>query len=148
MRIQIDIKDPVKLQRYLKNSVRATFEDLLIRVTEGVYKLAKLNASKHSRTGVMEHNVYYKVNLKRLYGEVGVDDRGMLVDWRGKKVNYAEFVHFGTKPHKIKPRRAKVLMFVKDGRFVFAKEVNHPGYKGDLFLYKALEKYRQRILRS
>jgi len=148
VRIKIDINDPAQLERYTKNAVRAIFEDLLIRITEGVYRLAKIGASKHSRTGLMEHNLYFKVNLKQLYGEVGIDDRGMLVDWRGKKVNYAEFVHFGTRPHLIKPKRAKVLRFVKDGKFIFAKEVHHPGYKGDPFLYRALEKYKQKFLRS
>ena len=33
----------------------------------------------------------------------------------------------GARPHVIRPRRAKALRFVMDGRVVFARVVNHPG---------------------
>jgi len=45
----------------------------------------------------------------------------------------------GSRPHKIRPRRrGGYLRFVVDGRVVYAREVNHPGYRGDDFLTKAL----------
>lgn len=48
------------------------------------------------------------------------------------------FVHNGTPPHIIRPRRASVLRFQVGGRTVFARVVNHPGYRGDPFLTRAL----------
>ena len=48
---------------------------------------------------------------------------------------YALFVHEGTKPHVIRPRRQKALYFVSPGRPpwrpgpVFTKLVHHPGTK-------------------
>lgn len=33
----------------------------------------------------------------------------------------------GARPHVIRPRRAKALRFVVDGRVVFARVVHHPG---------------------
>lgn len=48
-------------------------------------------------------------------------------------------VHNGSRPHRIVPRRrGGVLRFVIDGRVQFARVVNHPGYRGDPFLTKAL----------
>lgn len=48
------------------------------------------------------------------------------------------FVHNGTRPHPIRPRRRRYLRFQVDGRTVFARVVRHPGYRGDPFLTKAL----------
>lgn len=47
---------------------------------------------------------------------------------------HALFVHWGTRPHKIKPKNKKMLRFPVGGKFAFAREVNHPGYKGDPWL--------------
>jgi hypothetical protein len=47
---------------------------------------------------------------------------------------HALFVHWGTKPHKIKPKNKKMLRFPVGGKFAFAREVNHPGYRGDPWL--------------
>lgn len=44
------------------------------------------------------------------------------------------FVHWGTRPHKIKPKNKKMLRFPVGGKFAFAREVNHPGYRGDPWL--------------
>lgn len=41
----------------------------------------------------------------------------------------AEFTEKGTRPHVIRPRRAKALRFVSGGRTVFARVVHHPGTK-------------------
>ena len=49
----------------------------------------------------------------------------------------ALFVHWGTRPHKIKPKRKKALRWPAGGQFAFAKSVNHPGYKGDSWLVRA-----------
>lgn len=49
------------------------------------------------------------------------------------------YVHDGTQPHQIRPRRAGgMLRFEVGGRIVFARVVNHPGYRGDDFLTRAL----------
>jgi hypothetical protein len=52
----------------------------------------------------------------------------------------ALYVVLPTRPHEIRPKRARALRFVPTGGrgFVFAKKVNHPGYRGDPFLQQAL----------
>lgn len=54
---------------------------------------------------------------------------------------YARFVHEGTRPHIIRPRRAKALSFFwpKAGRQVFFAHVNHPGTRANAFLRDAVD---------
>ena len=54
-------------------------------------------------------------------------------------VAYAGFVNDGTRPHIIRPRRAKALRFRMNGRIVYAQVVNHPGTRARPFLDRALE---------
>lgn len=53
------------------------------------------------------------------------------------RANYSRWVHDGTAPHVIRPRRAKALRFTVDGRTVFARYVNHPGTRARPFLVNA-----------
>lgn len=46
----------------------------------------------------------------------------------------------GTRPHQIRPVRARALRFTVGGRIVFAKHVNHPGNRAADFMNKALHK--------
>jgi hypothetical protein len=61
---------------------------------------------------------------------------------------YARAVHFGSKPHKIKAKRAKSLAFFwpKAGRVCFFKSVNHPGTKPMPFLETARRFGEQRLV--
>ncbi|MFJ7586956.1 hypothetical protein ACIQZO_06090 [Streptomyces sp. NPDC097617] len=52
------------------------------------------------------------------------------------------FVLDGTRPHIIRPRRAKVLRFEIRGREVFAAYVRHPGTRPNDFLGRALREGR------
>ncbi|AMD42766.1 tail assembly chaperone [Streptomyces phage Xkcd426] len=48
-------------------------------------------------------------------------------------------VHNGSRRHPIFPRRrGGMLRFQVGGRIVYARMVNHPGYRGDPFMTKAL----------
>jgi hypothetical protein len=48
------------------------------------------------------------------------------------------FVLYGTAPHVIYAKRGKYLKFQIDGKDVFRESVNHPGFKGNNFLWRAL----------
>ncbi|MBP3223975.1 MAG: HK97 gp10 family phage protein [Campylobacter sp.] len=54
-----------------------------------------------------------------------------------KEASYAKFVHFGTKPFTIKPKKKKALK-TKFGVF---KKVNHPGSKANPYFEKAVNSY-------
>ncbi|PSK57995.1 hypothetical protein B0E38_01840 [Streptomyces sp. 111WW2] len=48
------------------------------------------------------------------------------------------FVLDGTRPHLIRPRRARALRFTVGGDIVFAKLVRHPGTRANNFMGRAL----------
>lgn len=56
----------------------------------------------------------------------------------GSDVFYAPYVHDGTRPHVIRPKRGKALRFVIGGQVVFARVVQHPGTRPNPFLNRAL----------
>lgn len=60
--------------------------------------------------------------------------------------NYAAFAQFGTRAHKIKPKRGGALAFIgAGGASVFAKSVNHPGTPARPFLGISNEDRREII---
>ena len=61
----------------------------------------------------------------------------------GSSLNYAYFVHEGTKPHIIRARQGRTLRFVQNGRVIYATKVNHPGTRPTRFLTKHLSRVVQ-----
>lgn len=53
------------------------------------------------------------------------------------RTEYAAAVHEGSRPHVIRPRRAKALRFDVGGRTVYARLVRHPGTRARPFLRNA-----------
>jgi len=125
----------------IKNALKhidANLHTEIIRdATIDAFENVKKRAEKHYDTGNMENNISFKVHS--YFGEVYIEDNGMLVDFKGKKINYATFVLYGTRPHLITPKDKKALRFSSVKDFVFAKVVKHPGYKGDNFLYDGVQ---------
>ncbi|MRJ06245.1 MAG: hypothetical protein C6I01_01835 [Epsilonproteobacteria bacterium] len=120
-----------------------TTAPLTKKVTLEVWNLVRKKIVRHYRTGIMYRNVLYRI--KKEAGIVWIDDSNMLVDWKGKKINYANFVVYGSKPHKITPKRKKVLRFTSLDRWVFTRVVNHPGYKGDNFLEESVKEVLKKV---
>ena len=132
--MQIEIKGLDSVYKELKELKLMEFKAVSI-LTKSVYEKARKRGSTHGSLG---DAVKFRIKKSpKSAGKVFLSDRGKLVDWRGQKWNYGFFVHFGTKPHVIKPKNKKALRWVGGDNFIFAKKVNHPGYKGDPFLYIA-----------
>ena len=114
--------DPSRFQRLL-SAVGGPGERLLRRKAERVAALARRYAAPH---GSMADGIIV----------------GPYADKRIEVISThpaTQFVHDGTRRHQIRPRNpAGYLRFQVGGRIVFAKVVNHPGYRGDPFLTNAL----------
>ena len=139
--ISISGTEEVKLN--LKHYSEQFPKHLIRRLTQDVHEEAVKNASVHTKTGTMENNIALKV--KGTHGEVYIEDDGMLVNWMWKPTNYALFVHFGTRPHTILPKKRKELRFGGVSAFRFFKSVEHPGYKGDPFMTNAAKDVFRRL---
>lgn len=62
-------------------------------------------------------------------------------------VEYAGYVHDGTRPHVIAPAKRKALRFVQAGSFRFAGRVNHPGTAPRPFMDEALARTSDQFAR-
>jgi len=141
MRVEIGNTD--ETFQYLDGLSEERAEQAIGIITQDVYENVKRLAGRHNVTGVMERNVTHKV--KSMAGTVYIDDRDMMVQWRGRPINYAFFVLYGTQPHEIKPKNKKALRFDTLGGFVFSKTVHHPGYAGDDFLTAGMQETFQNL---
>jgi hypothetical protein len=54
--------------------------------------------------------------------------------WIGSEVKYALAHHEGTKPHIIKPNKAKALRFTAGTRVIYSRAVRHPGTRANRYL--------------
>lgn len=90
--------------------------------------LAKLEVGV--RTGLLRSSIHMR-HLR--------DSRGQYVQV-GSSLSYARMHHEGTRPHVIRPSRAKVLRFVKRGQVVYANSVMHPGTKPNKYLTNAMRR--------
>jgi HK97 gp10 family phage protein len=118
-----------------------TFDTLDVKVTEGVRAVVKEISQAVERaakklcpvdTGRLRASIWTYMRQDELGSEVGTN------------VDYAPAVEFGTKPHIIKPKKKSFLSFKIKGKWVHARQVQHPGTKPSPFLFPAFEMYRQR----
>lgn len=58
---------------------------------------------------------------------------------------YGHLVRGGTRPHIIRPRNARALVFQMGDRTVFARQVRHPGTKPNPYHLRALNRGKGRI---
>lgn len=84
-------------------------------------------AGAHTKTGAL----FRSVTKARVPG-------GWEISHDAQIAPYAVFVHWGTRPHRIEPRKKRALRWPGGGAgFVFSRGVNHPGYAGDAWMVRA-----------
>lgn len=102
----------------------AVMKNAMEQSLTAVTNVAKQNAPY--RTGKLRRSIFNKMR-DVLNGQVST------------ATEYAAYVEYGTNPHTIVPRRAKVLAFKIGGSMVFAKKVQHPGFSGRFYMRRTAQ---------
>lgn len=108
----------------LKDELRRAMTRITLRL-QAYVKTEKLSGQVlNRRTGTLSRSITSKVE------ESGASIVG-IVGTNSGTVPYAAIHEFGgrTKPHVIMPKNKQALKFIKGGKTIFAKKVNHPGSK-------------------
>lgn len=125
----VELLGEERVRNAFKQLSDAAQRSVLAKTANDVKNYVEQQADTHTKEGALFRSVYIKKINEGF--EVGHDER---------IAPHAKFVHWGTKPHVIKPKNKKALRFVAGGKFAFAKAVNHPGYIGHPWLVHALER--------
>jgi hypothetical protein len=126
--INVSVTGTERIKAVFAQLDNAVKNKIIRQTANDVKDYVEQQADTHTKTGALARSVYIS-RISDGY-EIGHDER---------MAPYAKFVHWGTKPHVIKPKDKKALRFVAGGKFVFAKSVNHPGYVGHPWLKTAVE---------
>lgn len=110
--------------------LRRSIKNAMERSVSKLHNYATTHHRFVSRTGTLERAVQSEVT-----------DGGFrcVVSLNEGVAGYGPCVHEGSRAHVIRPRNKRVLRWPGKGGFVFSKISHHPGYKGDPFLYDALD---------
>lgn len=110
------------------------FKTSLDRIATKVWEQAIHNAPVNKGEG--EGKKGYGGNLRQSIKKTPYGSTGFVV-----RVNaeYGVYVDQGTRPHVILPRTRNFLAFKKDGHWIFARRVYHPGTKATHFFTDAVK---------
>ena len=130
--LRVDVSGTDAVKRMLDAIGHKLAAQAMARTVEGLEGYIAGQAGQHNKSGALVRSL----ETRRLAP----------MDWviahRAQHAPHAIFVHDGTKPHKILPRGGpgrSMLRFTVGNKIVFAKEVNHPGYKGDKWMERAAD---------
>jgi len=126
-----------EIQNTLKQIDENLYPEIIRLSTNDALENVERRAKKHLKSGEMQNHIANEIH--KTFGEVFISNDAMMVEWKGKRVNYASFVLYGTRPHWIHPKEKKQLRYTSVKNFVHKQAVEHPGYKGDNFLHDGVQ---------
>jgi hypothetical protein len=122
--IKISIKNLPQIKAAFRKAPDIMTEELSAAIRKTVmYIRGRAVSNAPVKTGRLRASAY--TNFKPLSGEIGFN------------ASYAAAVHDGSKAHIIRARGSGFLYWKGAGHPV--KQVNHPGYRGNPFLKRAVE---------
>lgn len=161
--------DYLKLLAAAERSPKLAHEAMVLALGKSAREVQTLARAKHrfrSKTTMLEKSVEFTVDKREMNATVFLNE---------KVASYGPFVHDGTgiygpakrkldpivprgkryrvykdidgnKVKRDKFKQKEWLRFIgSDGRFHFARQINHPGIKPDQFLYKAADAAQSQI---
>lgn len=117
------------------NRARSLLDQLLYEALQRTVQLA----TTYAKTSTLYRSHTYGLR-QSIRGFVVGGMTGMMLMPQGRveaRAPYASFVHNGTAPHIIVPRRRQVLRFVQNGAVRFAPFVQHPGTRRRPYMTEA-----------
>lgn len=108
---------------------------VILDLSQIAFDSAYEGAGRHVETGALQQSLYNR----------SIANGGRAVGHDTRRAPHALFVLFGTKPHTIVPKDKQSLRFPLGGKFKFAARVDHPGYIGDNYLFKAADDAADKI---
>lgn len=149
--IQVEVSGTEALRAKLQRIGAVLTRQALAGAAVELEQYIEGEAAKHHKTGALVRSVY----------KARTPD-GWFIGHDQQHAPHARFVIEGTRPHLIRPKTGGTYFAYKDmdgkavkkgiakggrgrttlrwamgGKFIFAKEVKHPGYKGDNYLQRA-----------
>ena len=124
--IKIDISGDKAIQETFKQFIPKVQKQALARLGAAIHDDVKERIGKHTKSGALEQSL-----------RIIKSDSEFVIYNDLQRAPHARFVHWGTRPHVIRPKKRKALRWPVGGTFAFAKKVNHPGYEGDAYFAKA-----------
>lgn len=131
--IKVQFTDIDVASKWLEQRCIGGPEQSLAETAQRVFDMVDAAADAHTKTGALARSLDI-VRVSANHYEIGHDLA---------EAPYALFVHWGTKPHVIRPKNKRLLRWptaartASGGFYQFAKQVNHPGYEGDAYLVDA-----------
>lgn len=131
--IEINLAGLDEVRARFARLVPETQAKVLRDLAQVAFDTAQRQVDTHTKTGALARSL-------RLQSD---GDGGWIISHDQQHAPYAIFIHFGTKPHLIKPKDKKALRWAGGSgggtHFIFAKWVHHPGYKGHAYLVEAAD---------
>ena len=126
MAITVEVTGAKELIAELRDLPEAFQKPVINKLAAVAYDSAQKGAGRHVVTGALFQSLYNRP----ITG-------GRAVGHDPNRAPHAVFVNFGTRPHQIRPKNKKALRWASGNGFIFAKLVNHPGYRGDPYMVQA-----------
>lgn len=124
----VTMESPSRVAAIVRPDVERTMEPQVQRITTRARQLAPV------RTGKLRSSV--RMDRRASSGRYAAAGTPISQYEISANTPYAGYVIFGTRPHVIRVKRARVLT---DGKTFFGRQVRHPGTKANNFLQKALD---------
>ena len=127
--MKITLTGSAKISDAFRSLVPDLQSKAVARLAQTVFKDVLSGADKHTKTGLLHQSV----QLRKISSDTYV------IYHDSQIASYWRYVHWGAKPHLIRPSKKKALRWPSGNGFIFSRFVRHPGYKGDPYMVNALD---------
>lgn len=142
--IDLNIENIERIRAAFARLTPEVKQEVLNGLAQAAYDAAQLQVDTHTQTGALRRSLELKPD----------GDSAWSIQHNLQTAPHAVFIHWGTQAHIIRPKEKKALRwvgergevtrdsrgrFVSGAKFIFARFVNHPGYRGDPWLVAAAD---------